>query len=101
MVRKQGHTQLPITLAEGFRKSAEALTVIGASITKEDQPSGRIEAKRGPSFTSWGENLVAEISGADGAASISIASSSALPTTLFDFGTNQRNVNRFLDLLRR
>lgn len=100
MVRKQGHTQLPMSLPDAYRKCAQALTVIGASITAEDERAGRIEARRGASLTSWGENLVVEISGAEGATSVSVTSSSVLPTTLFDFGTNQRNVKRFLGWLR-
>ena len=101
MVTKRGHTQLAIPLAEAYRKSAQALNVIGATPTNEDPAAGRIEAKVGLSFASWGEKLVVEISGADNAAYISVTSSSALPTTLFDFGKNQRNVARFLDWLQR
>jgi hypothetical protein len=100
MVTKEGHVQLPITLTEAYRKSAQALTIVGAWITKEDQSSGRIEARRGMSFTSWGENLVVEISGGDNAVYVAVTSSSSWPLTLADWGKNQSNVDRVLDWLR-
>ena len=101
MIRKQGHAELPISLDEAYRKSAEALNVIGAKVTNEDQARTRIEGAIGANLMSWGENILVEITGVDNAASISVTSSSRLPTTLIDFGKNKRNVKRFLDSLSR
>jgi len=100
MVLKDGQVELPMSLVDAYQKSAQALRVIGASITKEDRSAGRIEAKRGMSFRSWGEKLVVGISGGDNAATISITSSSSWPLTLADWGQNNSNVDRFLDWLR-
>ena len=101
MVKKQGQIQLSVPIDDAYTKSAQALNVIGASVTKEDRDAGRIDAKIPMSFTSWGEKLVVEIFGSDNAVSVFITSSSAYSFTLVDWGKNKSNVDRFLDWLRR
>ena len=53
------------------------------------------------SLWSWGEKILIDVSEADAGSLIRITSSSRLPTTLFDYGKNSRNVRRFLDCVGR
>lgn len=53
------------------------------------------------SLSSWGENILIEVSDAGKGALVRITSSSQWRTTLFDFGKNARNVRRFLDWVGR
>src|ERR1700682_102207 len=99
MVVKKGELKVGGTVSEAYHRSAEALNVIGGTVTKEDQATGKIEGTRSISFISWGEKILIEISDSDNGALVRITSSSRVPTTLFDFGQNARNVRRFLDWL--
>jgi hypothetical protein len=101
MVVKKGEIKVSGTVSEAYRRSAEALNVIGGTIKSEDQATGKIEGTTSLSFVSWGENILIEVSEADAGALIRITSSSRLPTTLFDYGKNSRNVRRFLDSVGR
>lgn len=77
------------------------MVILGARITREDPAAGRIDAKIGMSFISWGENLMAEITGDEHQAEIQVTSSSSWPMTLFDYGKNKQNVDRVLDWVSR
>ena len=101
MVRKEGQASFAMSLDEAYRRSAQALVILGATVTKEDAATGTIEARIPMSLTSWGENLAIQITGVDDDALVSVTSSSNWSTTLFDFGKNQQNVTRLLDWLRR
>ena len=101
MVRKQAQREFPLSAAEAYRRCSQAMVVLGARIVRDDPVAGRIDAKIGMSFTSWGENLMAQITGDEHRAEIQVTSSSSLPTTLFDFGKNKKNVNRVLDWVSR
>ena len=69
--------------------------IIGATITKEDQSAGRIEAEAPMSLTSWGERLLVEISGINSDALVWVTSKSRMPTTLIDAGKMQGTLNGF------
>ena len=99
MVVKKGEIQLSAPLSEAYRRSAQALNVIGGEVKAGDPASGKMEGTISMSFVSWGENILIEVTGLDNRALVRITSSSRLPTTLFDFGKNARNVRRFLDWL--
>lgn len=101
MVVKHGEIQLRAPLSEAYRRSAEALNVIGGKVKTEDPSTGRIEGTISMSLTSWGENILIQVSGVDDGAVVRISSSSSWPTTLFDFGKNAQNVRRLLDWLGR
>lgn len=101
MVVKQGEIQLSTPLTEAYRRSAQALNVIGGKVKTEDPSTGRIEGTVSMSLTSWGENILIQVSGVDDGAMVRISSSSRMPTTLVDFGKNAQNVRRFLDWLGR
>lgn len=101
MVTKQGEIQLNAPLSEAYRRSAQALNVIGGKVKTEDPSTGKIEGTISMSLTSWGENILIEVTGVDDRAVVHIRSSSSWPTTLFDFGKNAQNVRRFLDWLGR
>jgi hypothetical protein len=101
MVARQGKIQLNAPLSEAYRRSAQALNVVGGKVKTEDPSTGKIEGTVSMSLTSWGENILIQVSGVDDGALVRISSSSSWPTTLFDFGKNARNVRRFLDWLGR
>jgi hypothetical protein len=101
MVVKRGETHLSTPLSEAYRRSAEALNVIGGEVKSEDTASGKIEGTISMSFVSWGENILIEVSGVDDDALVRITSSSRWRPTLVDYGKNARNVRRFLDWIGR
>lgn len=101
MVVKTGEIHVSTPLSEAYRRSAQALNVIGGKVEREDQATGKIEGTISMSLSSWGENILIEVSGAENGALVRITSSSQWRTTLFDFGKNARNVRRFLDWVGR
>jgi hypothetical protein len=82
MVVKRGETHLSSPLSEAYRRSAEALNVIGGEVKTEDSASGKIEGTISMSFVSWGENILIEVSGVDNDALVRITSSSRWRPTL-------------------
>ena len=101
MVVKKGEIKVSGTVPEAYRKSAEALNVIGGTIKSQDQATGKIKGTMSMSLWSWGENIVIEVTGVENGALVRFTSSCRMPTTLFDYGKNARNVRRFLDWLGR
>jgi hypothetical protein len=101
MVTKTGQVNLQLPLAEAYRRSAQALNIIGGTVKSEDQSAGRIVGTVPMSWTSWGESLLVEVSGVDNDALVRVTSKTRLPTQVVDFGKNARNVARFLDWLSR
>jgi hypothetical protein len=101
MVVSNGEIHITVPLAEAYRRAAQALTVIGGEVKREDPAEGKIEGIVSTSFVSWGENILIEVTAADNGALVRITSSSRWRTTVFDYGKNARNVRRFLDWLGR
>jgi hypothetical protein len=101
MVTKEGQIHLQLPLAEAYRRSAQALNVIGGIVKSEDQSSGRIVGTVPINWKSWGERVVVEVSGVDKDVLVRVTSKTRLPTQLFDLGKNAQNVKRFLDWLSR
>jgi hypothetical protein len=101
MVTKKGQIHLQLPLAEAYRRSAQALNVIGGIVKSEDQSLGRIVGTVPISWKSWGERVVVEVSGVDNDVLVRVTSKTRLPTQLVDLGKNAQNVKRFLDRLSR
>jgi hypothetical protein len=101
MVKKEGQVQLQLPLAEAYRRSAQALNVIGGVVKSEDEPAGRIVGSIMMSWASWGEWITVDVSGVDNDVLVRVTSKTRMSTQLVDYGKNARNVKRFLDWLKR
>ncbi len=71
--------------------------MIGGRITHRDQASGQLNAKIAWTMKSWGEHVQVAVVGVDGDVTVHVISSSALSTTLVDWGKNADNLKRFTD----
>jgi hypothetical protein len=101
MVVKKGEIQPSASVSEAYRRSAQALNVIGGTVKTQDQATAKIEGTISMSMVSWGENILIDVAAVGDGAIVRITSSSRWPTTLFDWGKNARNVRRFLEWLGR
>jgi hypothetical protein len=97
VVAREGQIHLQDKLADAFRLSEEALIVIGGRISHRDQASGHLNATIPWTMKSWGEHVQVAVAGVDGVVTVHVRSSSALSTTLVDWGKNSDNVKRFTD----
>jgi len=87
------------TVADAFKRCQEALIAIGGIVTVADRSTGRLEARMPMTIRSWGEWVQVDVSGPDGHVLIQIRSASRWRTTLFDWGKNADNLQRFLGWL--
>jgi hypothetical protein len=84
------------TVADAFRRSQEALMLIGGIVTVADRATGRLEARMPMTFRSLGERVNVDVSGSDGDVLLRVGSASRWRTTLIDWGKNADNLQRFL-----
>jgi hypothetical protein len=83
--------QFPGTRDQLIQASQEAAQRSGFKIRQADPATGRLEARAGFSFWSYGENI--SVQAGDG--TVDVRSECLFPTQLVDWGKNKRNVNRF------
>ncbi len=90
-----------VTVQHGFSQE-EIAEAVKATLLRswgyEELSPGTFESDIGWTWGSWGEWFTVDIT-REGI--IKIASKSKVPTTLFDFGKNQKNLKRFLNALKR
>jgi hypothetical protein len=77
------------------------LRSLRANVIFFDRDGGIIDARTGWSMWSFGEKMRVQILNETGGNryTVKITSDSRMPVTLYDFGRNSRNVQRFIDLL--
>lgn len=93
--RRSAEIQVNLPLAAAHELAEAGLREIGARYIKptEDEIQGVIRA----SIASMGERVTARIVALTETTSrIVIVSTSAIPTTLLDWGKNQKNIDRFM-----
>ena len=84
--------QFPGTRDQLIQAGQEAVRRSGFRIRQADPAAGRLEARAGFSFWSYGENVWVQVG--DGS-TVDVRSECIWPTQLVDWGKNKRNVNRF------
>lgn len=95
-VQKEKSFRVQYPYAQAFDIARAALMGIGAAVQQYDASSGGIVATTGTSMQSYGEIIGVQIrpNGSD-QCDIRVTSTSAVPTTMFDWGKNQQNLNAF------
>lgn len=78
-----------------FNFLCSSLPTNGFTIQYVDQNNWTIHLKCGVSFTSWGENVVAQLfTNPDGSTLLRLYSESSVSMTLVDWGKNNQNLNK-------
>lgn len=62
--------------------------------------AGVLQGNVGASLMSWGEKITATIAHGPHGATVHLRSECALPTVLFDFGRNAKNLRKLTEALR-
>jgi hypothetical protein len=84
----------------GFEKCVNALGHFGAKITAQDKAQGRIEAKTGMTWKSFGETISIHLDDLkNGTIKIQISSAPVIKTTIMDYGKGRANVETIASLL--
>ncbi|MGV9411386.1 hypothetical protein ACWDOP_15825 [Nocardia sp. NPDC003693] len=100
-VRQQVSTVLSAEPPAVFEAVDHLIQGSGARVTRRDTIAGRIEARTGFSWKSWGERLSATVlSLGDGRTEVRIESRPAFPGTVVDYGKNLQNVRQLEQGLR-
>ncbi len=86
---------------ESFDLCIRSLDLISRSrVTEKDYSGGRVLAKAGLNWRTWGDTISFQISAAgEGSSRIRVSSRPAAMTTIVDFGKNLQNVTRILSYL--
>src|SRR5437879_4053116 len=100
----EGGADFPHSRDDVFDALLEAIPAVqGMKIQSSDRLSGRIVAKAGVSFRSWGENIpITVVHLPSGGARVSVTSTpktGALFGGAFDFGKNRANIEHVLSAL--
>lgn len=89
----------PVEEARDLIKNA--LEQVGLAVTSVDTSRNVIFAKSETSWKSFGENIVVSIMPKDFGCDVNFYSETALSTTLFDWGRNKDNVDRFVKEMKK
>jgi hypothetical protein len=89
--------EFPGTRDQLIQASQEAAQRSGLKVRNADPASGRVEARAGFSFWSYGENVSIQVG--DTASTVDVRSECLWPTQFIDWGKNKRNVTRFFQQL--
>jgi hypothetical protein len=89
--------EFPGTRDQLFQASQEAAKRGGLKVRQADPVTGRLEARAGFSFSSYGENVSIQVG--DSGSTVDVRSECIWPTQLVDWGKNRRNVTRFFEQL--
>ncbi len=102
-VRHVRHAELRLPYDQAFDLCISSLNAVKKGrIRREDRPSGRIEAKAGMTWKSWGEVISFDLRRIDANRTrVEVSSKPALRTTLVDLGKNLENVERIMGFLTR
>jgi len=86
---------------ESFDLCIRSLELISRSrVIEKDHSGGRIIAKAGLNWRTWGDSISFEISASgEGSSRIRVSSRPAARSTIVDFGKNLQNVNRVVSFL--
>ena len=95
-VQKEKSFRVQYPYAQAFDIARAALMGIGAAVQRYDASSGGIVATTGTSLQSYGEIIGVQVrpAGTDHC-DIRVTSTSAVPTTMVDWGKNQQNLDTF------
>ncbi len=93
--------ELRLPYEEAFDLCISSLNAVKKGrIRREDRPSGRIEAKAGMTWVSWGEVISFDLRRIDeNRTRVEVSSRPVLRTTLVDLGKNLENVERIAGTL--
>lgn len=95
-VRKEKAFRVPYAYPQAFDIACASLVNIGAVVQQVNPMVGQIIATMGASLQSFGEVIGVQLRGVDPwQTDIHVESTSAVPTTVFDWGKNQENLNAF------
>jgi len=87
------------TKDEAFNEALNALKVLGFEIKKTDKTEGLIEAKKGASIWTWGENIKISVISLKKGCSVYVES--RVKYQIVDYGKNRENVVKILTELNR
>ena len=95
--------EILMSFNESFDLCIRSLDLISRSRVKEkDRSGGRIIARAGLNWRTWGDTISFEISASgEGSSRIRVSSRPAARSTIVDFGKNLQNVNRIVSFLER
>ena len=99
-MNKNGGAQFPEPKEKVFKAVIEAVgNLKGFKVKDNDEYMGRVVVKAGISAFSWGETVPVQISSiSDNETSVSLTSGETMgwATSGYDFGKNQRNIEKIL-----
>ncbi len=100
-VRHVRHVELRLPYDQAFDLCISSLNAVKKGrIRREDRPSGRIEAKAGMTWKSWGEVISFDLRRIDeNRTRVELSSKPVLRTTLVDGGKNLENVEKIAGTL--
>jgi hypothetical protein len=100
--RKRKQLQVNAPLEETMRAVEYSLHRMGLQRVYADRQHGTVQAKKGQSWASYGEDIRVSVIGTpDGGCSVLIESESSVKTTRLDWGANARNVRAIEEALRQ
>jgi hypothetical protein len=95
------HTKtIEVALAPQDAEAAVYRALVAVGISGASGGGGVLRGSTPTSFASWGENVQATIGHGPRGAVVTLHSKCALPTQLFDWGKNRKNVERIVEALR-
>jgi len=95
--------ELPMSFEQAFALCIESLECINrCTVIEQDRPQGRITARTGINWKTWGDTISFRLSSLNGRGTrVNISSRPTARTTLVDFGKNLENVNKIVSFLNR
>ncbi len=103
MVRQRRELTLPLPPAEAYTLCLRSLeTIPNCMLPTQNAAVGRITARTGVSWRSWGDEIAFQLYSEEGTSTrVEITSRPVVRTTLVDFGKNLENVEKIAEFLRQ
>jgi len=95
-------TELPLPYDRAFDLCIASLGSLNRWVYEEDRIHGKILARTGINWKTWGDTICFEIYGIDGGSTrVKVSSRPTARMTLVDFGKNLDNVQRIISFLEK
>ena len=83
-----------------FDLCLESVKSMKCKIVEENRSQGRIVARTGISWKSWGEIITFDVRGMNDVTKVKVSSRPVVRTTLVDYGKNLENVEKIISFLK-
>lgn len=100
-VKQKKELDIPLSYADAFLLCKHSIASIKrAKVSQENMDLGIIEAKTGVNLSTWGDKIEFKVEKlSEEKSKVFVQSKPLVPTTLFDYGKNSRNIRSITDYI--